>query len=1048
MGITASFQRLAFLSMGIPVLLGAAAITTDWVGATSSDWNASGNWSNGVPNNGTNSFTGVISVLTNNPVTLATSAADTVSNLTLGTGTSLQLNGALTLAGAAGNSNLLSNSGNISVGSAGNLVLAGSNQTFTFDGSGTLSLADTTFRQGVTNLSGTTGINLFNNAAHTIQGYGYVEGSGNGTGLTITNHGTISAAVSGQILTLGSGGETTNNDGLLKATNGELDFAGTLNNTGGTVTADHGKIVLGYSVFNGNATGGTFNAINGGTLILNGFQQNIAVNATDSAVTVASRSVSGSSITLNGTSTLTLGNQSGENIDALIQNNSGSTINVQSFAAISGTLNNAAGGQMNASGQATLTGLTLTNDGDIRLQGTGGELRLNDSAFTIGGAGTVTLASSSALITGAVQTLTNANTIQGFGTIRTTAAATLNNQGGISANSSGQTLTLSGFNVNNTGTIGASNGGTLFMQSGSIANTGGTIAANGGAITMLGGVLGGNINATNGGAITVASVVGSANVSLASGGTLTNQGHFLNGSATVSGTNSQLDLSGGSTWTGSIDVGSAGLLQTESGASFVGSITVASGGSMKVNGLFLAGDTAVINNGSISVNGTLDSQQSGSALTLGGAGTLTLAGGTLGNGGSSSTATITNEAGHTITGSGTIQNGGFINYGNLNVGTGAVISNQTAGNLNPNTTFDNYGLVTVAGQLLAGTSDTMNFDNGGLVTLNGGTIGSVAGATASVVVNKAGSTIEGNGTISAASFTNAGNLIVDPGSQISVKSLTNISTVLGAQALTGGTFDVQGTLEIDNAAIRINNSSLTLDGASAKVVNQNNTDALSGMVLNGSSGVFSVTNGATEHLSPASNVANFGSVFVGSGSALSIAGEFDQETGQTEVNGTLTANSIFVAGGVLSGTGTVSGPVTVTAGGTVAPGDDPGALTINGNLDEQAGGNLQIELASATSYDQLFVNGNAQLDGTLTLILLDGFIPDDGESFRVITWASNSGNTFFSNVILPSLSGEYFTVDTAANGLAFTFHTPEPGTWFTGIAGIAAVICAARRRRL
>jgi PKD repeat protein len=69
-------------------------------------------------------------------------------------------------------------------------------------------------------------------------------------------------------------------------------------------------------------------------------------------------------------------------------------------------------------------------------------------------------------------------------------------------------------------------------------------------------------------------------------------------------------------------------------------------------------------------------------------------------------------------------------------------------------------------------------------------------------------------------------------------------------------------------------------------------------------------------------------------------------------------------------------------------------LTILGNFTQTASGTLAIELAGTTpgvSFDQLVVTGVANLDGTLTVSALGGYLPNFGDSFRVLTFASSSG---------------------------------------------------------
>ncbi len=104
-------------------------------------------------------------------------------------------------------------------------------------------------------------------------------------------------------------------------------------------------------------------------------------------------------------------------------------------------------------------------------------------------------------------------------------------------------------------------------------------------------------------------------------------------------------------------------------------------------------------------------------------------------------------------------------------------------------------------------------------------------------------------------------------------------------------------------------------------------------------------------------------------------------------NGTLA-----IAGGLLEGTGDVF--ANFINGGVVSPGGDGtvGMLHIHGNYTQTTSGALDIDLSSATSFDQLVIDGAAALAGALNVNLLNGFMPSHGQSFAIMTFASHSGN--------------------------------------------------------
>ena len=93
--------------------------------------------------------------------------------------------------------------------------------------------------------------------------------------------------------------------------------------------------------------------------------------------------------------------------------------------------------------------------------------------------------------------------------------------------------------------------------------------------------------------------------------------------------------------------------------------------------------------------------------------------------------------------------------------------------------------------------------------------------------------------------------------------------------------------------------------------------------------------------------------------------------------------------GMISGSGTITG--NVTNSGTVSPGNSPASLNIAGSFTQTATGTYVMEIASASSYDQIKVTGTpgtATVDGTLSPVLLGGFTPAWNQVFPGIITAS------------------------------------------------------------
>ncbi|HST04143.1 MAG TPA: hypothetical protein VLQ48_05340 [Chloroflexia bacterium] len=166
-----------------------------------------------------------------------------------------------------------------------------------------------------------------------------------------------------------------------------------------------------------------------------------------------------------------------------------------------------------------------------------------------------------------------------------------------------------------------------------------------------------------------------------------------------------------------------------------------------------------------------------------------------------------------------------------------------------------------------------------------------------------------------------------------------------------------------------------------------------------------------------SNFVNSGLVEVQTGT-LRFVGYFPQTAGTTRMaGGNLQLTPFFpvtpfLQGGTLEGTGTVTGDLDNT-GGTVSPGSGPGLMTITGNYTQGAGGTLNIELGGLTpitQYDRLAVGGTATLAGTLNTSAINGFTPQNGDSFTVLTYGSRSG-------VFSTIQGGTYTTNYNPNDL-------------------------------
>jgi len=146
--------------------------------------------------------------------------------------------------------------------------------------------------------------------------------------------------------------------------------------------------------------------------------------------------------------------------------------------------------------------------------------------------------------------------------------------------------------------------------------------------------------------------------------------------------------------------------------------------------------------------------------------------------------------------------------------------------------------------------------------------------------------------------------------------------------------------------------------------------------------------------------------------------------------GTVTINNVLNTGGgtvsltngTLNGSGEVGGDVN-NSGGTVAPGNSPGILTIDGNFIQGGTGTLALEiggLVAGDDHDKLEVGGDVTLDGTVTVQLINGFSPQNADSFDMLDFASFSGSPIFDFDLAP-LDGDLMwdTSQFSTSGLLF-----------------------------
>jgi hypothetical protein len=119
-----------------------------------------------------------------------------------------------------------------------------------------------------------------------------------------------------------------------------------------------------------------------------------------------------------------------------------------------------------------------------------------------------------------------------------------------------------------------------------------------------------------------------------------------------------------------------------------------------------------------------------------------------------------------------------------------------------------------------------------------------------------------------------------------------------------------------------------------------------------------------------------------------------------DAGGTLTVNANFSVPNLLnSGTLDLANGVTLTSNVTNfgildLGGVNVGVATISGNYTQTSAGTLNIRLGgtSAGQHDQLNITGSASLSGTLNVSVVNGYVPQVGDSLTFLTYASISGD--------------------------------------------------------
>jgi hypothetical protein len=347
----------------------------------------------------------------------------------------------------------------------------------------------------------------------------------------------------------------------------------------------------------------------------------------------------------------------------------------------------------------------------------------------------------------------------------------------------------------------------------------------------------------------------------------------------------------------------------------------------------------------------------------------------------------------------------FTNVGMLNVQDGTLNLTGTFTNFNAGTSTLTGGTYSLAGKLQF--TNAAVTTNAAYVVLDGPSAQIVNQSGDDALANLAANAAAGiftdrNGRdfTTAGSFSNAGYLTVGAGSTFTVPadatygqtgtldvSAGGTMNVVGAftnvsgGTLSGGTYQVAGTLQFTGAVITTNAANLRLDGPSAQITDLAGTDALANLSAN--TGFLAVQNG--RDFATSADFSNSGILYVsptGAPSTFTVNGTYTETGGQINVlnNGT----AILVGGGTSGSTVAVSGTLTVGAGSTLA---------VSGLYIQNSSGTLTVQSQAAVN-----LSGGGSISGSLG-IAADATLNLTGGSFTL------AGGTSFTDTGLLQLSG-------------------------------------------
>lgn len=368
--------------------------------------------------------------------------------------------------------------------------------------------------------------------------------------------------------------------------------------------------------------------------------------------------------------------------------------------------------------------------------------------------------------------------------------------------------------------------------------------------------------------------------------------------------------------------------------------------------------------------------------------------------------------------------------------------------------------LTVAGGRLDATGTGTIDTESGIVTVSGGTLEIDENAFNGTLVIEGG-TVTGD-NLAVSSITQSGGLIAE-GTTITTRTLSTLS---------GGT--IAGTLKSDSpqstvAFMSAGTTTLTGTMDGNITVGENATFDIA-------AGGFSEGQGLVSFYANLGTLNNAGIIDISGGlineGVLRNSGAIDvgglvrnRNSGTLQVDGTLTAGGVRSTGSMITGSGVIDADVDLEVGSTIAPGNSPGTLTIDGNLSADASSVLAFELGGllqGDDYDWLNVSGNVSL-GQGAIFDIDyfgGFEAEAGDMFDILTGDSLSFSDLtdfafdFADISTIGIewSASIFDVESDRKTVRLTASStvtpvPLPASGVLLLGGLAGLAALRRRKR-